>query len=246
MLCLPLEELHGWLFSINSDKVKLEFRDTVILYQKECFKVLYDYWHLGKAENPRFKSKIIYHSQARRELDAFVKSYMMVGYNKSAAMIMAMDNLLNQYGYDFPASFNSTREVEVALIIKKYGPAFYPDSDDKAPQYHSEDKWFYEWVCIMISDAELWEKQTNLSVANMYTHYARFCVWHGNKYKSKNAWNRQMRRIFEEHIRSYQKSGENGRHYKFSDLKTCRRQVEKHIGGFLEDFTKKQRRLTMN
>jgi len=54
MLCLPLEYLNGWLFGVDVTRLKSpEARTALIRYQRECFKVLYDYWHNGKAENPR-------------------------------------------------------------------------------------------------------------------------------------------------------------------------------------------------
>nr|DAY37169.1 MAG TPA: hypothetical protein [Caudoviricetes sp.] len=54
MLCLPLEYLNGWLFGVDVTRLKNpEARTALIRYQRECFKVLYDYWHNGKAENPR-------------------------------------------------------------------------------------------------------------------------------------------------------------------------------------------------
>ncbi len=44
MLMLPLNYFQGWLFTVDSNRVKLEIRDRLIAYQKECFDVLHDYW----------------------------------------------------------------------------------------------------------------------------------------------------------------------------------------------------------
>lgn len=52
MLCIPLNKLNGWLFSINPAKVKADLRQKVIQYQDECFQALHDYWFTGKAERP--------------------------------------------------------------------------------------------------------------------------------------------------------------------------------------------------
>jgi len=50
MLCLPVEQLSGWLFSINPNKIKDEHkRAKVKLYQAECVTVLHDYWTKGIA-----------------------------------------------------------------------------------------------------------------------------------------------------------------------------------------------------
>lgn len=50
---LPLDLLQGWLFKLNPDKVKPEARERVIAYQRECYRVLHDYWMKGAAINPR-------------------------------------------------------------------------------------------------------------------------------------------------------------------------------------------------
>lgn len=49
MVCIPLTNLNGWLFSINPDKVREEIREAVIRYQDECFVVLHNYWNNGAA-----------------------------------------------------------------------------------------------------------------------------------------------------------------------------------------------------
>ena len=38
--CIPLDYLSGFLFGISADRVKLEFQEDVIRYQRECYKVL--------------------------------------------------------------------------------------------------------------------------------------------------------------------------------------------------------------
>lgn len=50
MVCLPIDYLNGWLFGIDVKRVKPEIRDTLIMYKKECYKALADYWMKGKAE----------------------------------------------------------------------------------------------------------------------------------------------------------------------------------------------------
>jgi len=45
MLCLPLKKLNGWLFSINPEKVRPDIKDKIVMYQEECFEVLYNYFN---------------------------------------------------------------------------------------------------------------------------------------------------------------------------------------------------------
>ncbi len=63
VFCIPLDKLNGWLFTINPNKTKPEVREKLILYKKECFRVLYE--HFNKSTTPpagcpaeRFDSRI--------------------------------------------------------------------------------------------------------------------------------------------------------------------------------------------
>ena len=42
MLCLPLDMMHGWLFSIQASRVKAEVRPKLLQYQRDCYRVLAD------------------------------------------------------------------------------------------------------------------------------------------------------------------------------------------------------------
>lgn len=41
LTCLELEQLPGWLFTISARRVKPELRKKIILYRRQCFKVLW-------------------------------------------------------------------------------------------------------------------------------------------------------------------------------------------------------------
>lgn len=51
-LCIPLDMLNGWLFSINANRVKDEIRDRLIRYQKECYRVLATAFQTPTATDP--------------------------------------------------------------------------------------------------------------------------------------------------------------------------------------------------
>lgn len=50
VLCLPLGMLNGWLFGIEINRVKPEIRETLKLYQMECYDVLYKHFLPAVAE----------------------------------------------------------------------------------------------------------------------------------------------------------------------------------------------------
>jgi len=41
MVCLPLEFVYGWIFTINTKNVSEESHDSVLRYQLECYEALY-------------------------------------------------------------------------------------------------------------------------------------------------------------------------------------------------------------
>lgn len=57
VLCIPINKIDGWLFSINPNKVKPEVKQKLIEYKKECFNVLNNYFNQGIAINHRLSSE---------------------------------------------------------------------------------------------------------------------------------------------------------------------------------------------
>lgn len=53
VLTLPISHLNGFLFGITASRTRPEVMDALILYQRECYRVLHDYWMKGAATNPR-------------------------------------------------------------------------------------------------------------------------------------------------------------------------------------------------
>jgi P22_AR N-terminal domain len=49
-LCIPVERVAAWLFSINANRVREDLRPKLILYQNECADVLHTYWS-GHGQN---------------------------------------------------------------------------------------------------------------------------------------------------------------------------------------------------
>lgn len=56
---LPLDCLNGWLFGIDTNRVKPEIQGLLIEYQRECFAALAAYWQQGVATNPRARAATI-------------------------------------------------------------------------------------------------------------------------------------------------------------------------------------------
>ena len=70
-LCLPIELLNGWLFGVDSSRVKAEIKSKLIMYKKECYQVLHDYWHGKTVERPNKLSTVA----DRKPLGAAVNTF---------------------------------------------------------------------------------------------------------------------------------------------------------------------------
>lgn len=55
MMTLPLDMIPGWLMGVDTHRVKPELRPKLVEYQRECFKVLWQYFSQGEAVNPAFR-----------------------------------------------------------------------------------------------------------------------------------------------------------------------------------------------
>ena len=77
MVCLPLDYISGFLFGLNADRVKPELRERVILYQKECYKVLSEAFQEGRLTADLSFEKLLHQNteavRAYQMLQAMVK-----------------------------------------------------------------------------------------------------------------------------------------------------------------------------
>lgn len=69
MLCLPLEYLNGWLFGIDDKRVAPEIREALVIYKREAYGALYNYFVKGFALNkPRLDNDSDARDAALQEL----------------------------------------------------------------------------------------------------------------------------------------------------------------------------------
>jgi hypothetical protein len=55
VMALPIDFMNGWLFGITASKIRPEYREPLIQYKRESYRVLYEYWH-GKQTMPMIQS----------------------------------------------------------------------------------------------------------------------------------------------------------------------------------------------
>jgi hypothetical protein len=59
MFAIPFRYVFGWLFTIDSEKVNIDARETVLRYQKECYDVLFNHF-TAHAEFYEYKQSLVY------------------------------------------------------------------------------------------------------------------------------------------------------------------------------------------
>ena len=88
MTCLPLDMISGFLFGINANRVKGELREKVILYQKECYKVLADAFSEGRlTADPTFDELL--KSASSDTLEAYQMAMALVKLARNQIMMDA-------------------------------------------------------------------------------------------------------------------------------------------------------------
>lgn len=58
MMCLPLDQINGWLFNINSNRVKSDCRETLLIFQRECQEALFRHFMPKGGTNEEFATTI--------------------------------------------------------------------------------------------------------------------------------------------------------------------------------------------
>lgn len=78
-LALDVELIQGWLFMLDTNRVKPELRDTLLTYQRECFKALHDYWTKGLAVNDTsLKASLSYDPSHENSTDLVAASWVVL------------------------------------------------------------------------------------------------------------------------------------------------------------------------
>lgn len=110
MLSLPLDYISGFLFGINTNRVKAELQDRLIRYQRECYKVLADAFQEGRlTADPSFDDLLQSESPA-------VQAYKMAAaIMKMARQQILLESKLEIYGSQLDDHEQRLEEIEASL-----------------------------------------------------------------------------------------------------------------------------------
>ena len=93
-LCLPLDFIPGWLFGVQVSRVKEELRDKVLLFRRECYRVLNEAFQQGKlSTSPAFSELLDADSPAVRAY------HMAVAVMEMARNQVIMESRIDEHEY---------------------------------------------------------------------------------------------------------------------------------------------------
>ena len=128
--CLPLEFLPGWLFGVDSSRVKSELQLKIVRYQRECFRILWQAFHTealavsGNAGSITKKSEAISELERIRDMGlAMVRlaEQQIEMHHKLEEHDNRLDGLQNRLNN--AATFMGTLNKEVANLREQLSPA---------------------------------------------------------------------------------------------------------------------------
>lgn len=93
-LCLPLEFIPGWLFGVQVSRVREELQDKVLLFRRECYRVLNEAFQQGKlSTSPAFSELLDADSPAVRAY------HMAVAIMEMARNQVIMESRIDEHEY---------------------------------------------------------------------------------------------------------------------------------------------------
>lgn len=117
IFALPLKYLNGWLFGVDSRRVKADLRETLIAYQRECFAVLDKHWRGGNrvddptagSPEPALPPSVSHQADHISSAARVFRSLMKLGFEarlpRHRVLASANAAALNATGYDIAAVF---------------------------------------------------------------------------------------------------------------------------------------------
>lgn len=118
MLCIPLEFVFGWLFTINPKNVSPEARESVTRYKLQCYQALFEY----------FTEPQTFLKQKQAQMERMVTVYQEKQANFKNAR-KEMDEAKKELNQIMAVTIDDWRANNRQLIIP-----FTPDDDDEILQ----------------------------------------------------------------------------------------------------------------
>ena len=101
MLCMPIQYLNGWLFSLQINKVKEEIRPTLLKYKKECYEVLFNHFFGSSNVVKSNTEQLFFWEEKKRKINRVINK-LMVAHKEVDYQITKLKNQnYKQLGLEF-------------------------------------------------------------------------------------------------------------------------------------------------
>lgn len=111
VLTIPLDMLNGWLFGIDASRVKPELTEMVLRYQRECYRVLADYWNGNDKQHRNIphqlaisRHRLALLKELHRTRDAALRAAIHHQLDHASRLLGLPTPELNSIGWSTPAA----------------------------------------------------------------------------------------------------------------------------------------------
>lgn len=123
-LCLPLDFLPGWLFGVQATRVKPELKEKVLLFKRECYKVLSEAFQEGRLTATPSMTELLQSDSPAAQ------AYKMA----MAIMEMARNQLILESRLEVQGRRLDSHDERLEMIESQLGNESHAISQDQAVQ----------------------------------------------------------------------------------------------------------------
>lgn len=148
MLCLPIEYLNGWLFGVDTKRVKPEIKPALLMYKKECYKVLHDYWHTGQAVHPSVNEEL---PSSVKDRNGLIKTVHMTMKRLDLGFAEAFNLILHRFNVEHVGDLTVSQVGEATEYLHRL---LFTGNTASAPVQEVEQPYYYRNNERLVSQAD--------------------------------------------------------------------------------------------
>jgi hypothetical protein len=110
LLCLPLEFIPGWLFGIQANRVKPELKSKILLFRRECYKVLSEAFQEGRLTTSPTFTELLESDSPAAQAYKMAKAMMSLARNQ-----LLLESRLDQHDTKLLEYVQRIEDIEATL-----------------------------------------------------------------------------------------------------------------------------------
>ena len=148
MMCLPIDYLNGWLFGIDTKRVKPEVKAPLIQYKMQCYKVLHDYWHTGQATHPSIDEDL---PSTVKDRNGLIKTVHMTMKRLELGFAEAFNLILHRFNVEHVGDLSQSQVGEAVEYLHRL---VFTGHNASAPVQEVEPPYHYRNNERLVSQAD--------------------------------------------------------------------------------------------